>query len=72
MRWALLVCVGVQGFGLVRLTVWYRRVRQLVRQRQLSGRTVPVPVGRLYWWDLRGPVMSDVPSVNDGDAENHL
>ena len=72
MRWALLVCVGVQGLGLFRLVVWYRRVRHLIRHQQLSGRAVPVPVGRLYWWDLRGPLMSEVPSVNDGDEANLL
>jgi MFS family permease len=72
MRWALLVCVGVQGFGFVRLLVWYRRVRLMIRHHQLVGRTVPVPVGRVFWWDMRSPLMSDVPSAIDGDAESLL
>ncbi|MCW2497250.1 MFS transporter [Jatrophihabitans sp.] len=70
MRWALLVCVGVQGVGLMRVVVWYRRVRALIRREQLVGRTVPVPVGRVYWWDVHGSMMGDVPSAIDGDAES--
>ena len=70
MRWALLVCVGVQGFGLFRLVVWYRRVRLLIRHDQLRGQAVPVPVGRLYWWDMHSPVMPVPPIRRVADSSS--
>jgi MFS family permease len=53
MRFALLVLVTVQFFGLSRLAVWYRRVRADVRRRQDAGEPVPVPVGPPKWFDVR-------------------
>jgi predicted MFS family arabinose efflux permease len=53
MRWALVVLVAVQLFGVVRLAIWYRRLRDFVRRRQDAGEPVPVPIGRRMWFDVR-------------------
>jgi MFS family permease len=51
-RWAVLVAVGVQAFGALRMAVWLRRVRAFVLVRQEQGEAVPVTVLRRRW-DLR-------------------
>jgi predicted MFS family arabinose efflux permease len=48
-RWAVLVAVGVQLFGTVRMAVWYLRLRAHVIVRQERGEDVPVPVLRRRW-----------------------
>jgi MFS family permease len=55
LRVALLVPIAVQVFGVVRMVVWYRRVRAAVLQRQRNGQPVPVAVARRQWWDLPEP-----------------
>jgi MFS family permease len=51
LRWALLVAIVVQLFGVFRLVVWYRRVRAYVLAEQEAGNPVPVPAVR-HRWDL--------------------
>jgi hypothetical protein len=53
MRFALLVFVAIQLFGLAQLGLWYRRVRAAVMVRQRAGQPVPVPVNRPKWFDVR-------------------
>ena len=65
MRWALAVPVLIQSFGVVRVLVWFRRVRAIARQRQRGGRPVPVLVGRARWWDI-----APEKSVSEPAAEN--
>lgn len=48
-RWAVLVAVGVQAIGTVRMAVWYLRLRAHVITRQERGEVVPVPVLRRRW-----------------------
>jgi nitrate/nitrite transporter NarK len=59
LRVALLVPIAVQLFGVVRMAVWYRRVRAAVWQRQRNGQAVPVAVARRHWWDLPDRVTGD-------------
>jgi MFS family permease len=49
LRWALLVPVTVQLFGLSRLTTWYMRLRAHVLAEQDAGNPVPVPAVRRRW-----------------------
>jgi sugar phosphate permease len=49
LRWAVLVAVGVQLFGTIRMTVWLRRVRAFALGRQSVGEVVPVAVVRRRW-----------------------
>ena len=49
MRWAVLVAVGVQAFGTVRMAVWLRRLRAFALGRQERGEQVPVAVVRRRW-----------------------
>ncbi|GAB2488267.1 MFS transporter [Jatrophihabitans fulvus] len=58
LRYALLVAVAVQAFGVVRCTVWWLRVRAGALQRQDEGRRVPVPVVRRRF-DLAAPGWGD-------------
>jgi MFS family permease len=53
LRWAALVAVAVQAFGMVQMTIWYLRVRSFALTRQQVGEPVPVPVVRRPW-DLSG------------------
>jgi nitrate/nitrite transporter NarK len=48
-RWAVLVAVGVQAAGAIRMAVWLRRVRAFVLTRQERGENVPVSVLRRRW-----------------------
>jgi nitrate/nitrite transporter NarK len=59
LRMALLVPVAVQLFGVIRVAIWYRRVRAAVLELQRNGTPVPVRVGRRYWWDLPDRVAAD-------------
>jgi MFS family permease len=49
LRWAVLVAVGVQAFGTVRMTVWLLRLRAFALTRQQVGEPVPVTVVRRRW-----------------------
>jgi MFS family permease len=49
LRWAVLVAVGVQVFGTVRMAVWLRRLRAFALDRQERGEQVPVSVVRRRW-----------------------
>jgi MFS family permease len=49
LRWAILVAVGVQLFGLAKLLRWYRRLRAHVLAEQEAGNAVPVPAVRRRW-----------------------
>jgi MFS family permease len=49
LRWALLVPVVVQMFGLNRLSTWYLRLRAHVLAEQDAGNPVPVPATRRRW-----------------------
>jgi sugar phosphate permease len=49
LRWALLVPVVVQLFGLQRLATWYLRLRAHVLAEQDAGNPVPVPATRRPW-----------------------
>jgi hypothetical protein len=49
LRWAVLVAVGVQLFGTVRMIVWLRRVRAFALERIAAGEQVPVAVVRRRW-----------------------
>jgi hypothetical protein len=49
MRWAVLVAVGVQAFGTLRMAVWLRRLRAFTLGRQERGEQVPVSVVRRRW-----------------------
>ncbi|SHF52696.1 Nitrate/nitrite transporter NarK [Jatrophihabitans endophyticus] len=62
LRWALLVAVAVQGFGVVRMIVWWLRVRATALHRQQRGEPVPVSVVRRRF-DLRvtGPTGESGP-----------
>ena len=46
---AVLVAVAVQGFGTVRMAVWFRRTRAFALDRQALGESVPVAVVRRRW-----------------------
>jgi sugar phosphate permease len=48
-RWAVLVALGVQAFGTLRMAVWLLRLRAHVLDRQERGEDVPVPVLRRRW-----------------------
>lgn len=52
LRWALVVAIVVQGFGLARMVTWWLRVRAGALDRQAHGEAVPVPVVRRRF-DLR-------------------
>ena len=54
LRWAVLVAVGVQSLGTVRMAVWLRRLRAFNLGLQERGEDVPVPVVRRRW-DLPEP-----------------
>jgi MFS family permease len=54
LRWAVLVAVGVQLLGTIRMAVWLRRLRAFNLGRQLRGEDVPVAVVRRRW-DLPEP-----------------
>ncbi|MCU1655964.1 MAG: hypothetical protein JWO57_620 [Pseudonocardiales bacterium] len=60
LRMAVLVAVGVQSFGALRLAVWYRRVRARALCLQSRGEPIPVPVVRRRW-DLAVPL----PALDD-------
>jgi MFS family permease len=49
LRWAVLVAVGVQLFGTLRMAVWLRRLRAFALERQARGEQVPVSVVRRRW-----------------------
>jgi sugar phosphate permease len=49
LRFAVLVAVGVQLFGTVRMSVWLLRLRAFALDRQGAGESVPVPVVRRRW-----------------------
>lgn len=53
LRWAVLVAVGVQSFGALRMAVWLLRVRAFALGRQEVGEATPVSVVRRRW-DLPG------------------
>ena len=55
LRWALLVPVAVQAFGMLRVLVWARRLRTTLVARQRDGITVPVRVQRRFFWDEQWP-----------------
>lgn len=59
LRFAVLVAVGVQLFGTVRVSVWLLRLRAFALDRQSAGESVPVPVVRRRW-DL-------APEVDDAE-----
>jgi MFS family permease len=48
-RWAVLVALGVQTLGTMRMAEWLFRLRAHVLHRQASGEDVPVPVLRRRW-----------------------
>jgi nitrate/nitrite transporter NarK len=48
-RWAVLVAVGVQAYGTLRMAVWLLRLRAHVLTRLELGEDVPVPVLRRRW-----------------------
>ncbi len=48
-RWALLVALGVQAFGTLRVAVWFLRLRAHVLDRQDRGESVPVQLMRRRW-----------------------
>ena len=49
LRWAVLVAVVVQLFGVARLLRWYRRLRAHVLAEQEAGNEVPVAAVRRRW-----------------------
>jgi MFS family permease len=49
LRWAVLVAVGVQAYGTLRMAVWLRRLRAFTLSRQEVGEIVPVQVVRRRW-----------------------
>jgi MFS family permease len=49
LRWAVLVAVGVQLFGTLRMAIWLMRVRAFALGRQAAGEDVPVSVVRRRW-----------------------
>jgi hypothetical protein len=55
LRLAALVGVGVQSFGMLRVVVWWRRVRGLVLIAQARGEWIPARIVRRRW-DLGPPV----------------
>jgi hypothetical protein len=48
-RWAVLVALAVQGWGTLRMAVWFVRLRAHVLHRQERGETVPVQLMRRRW-----------------------
>lgn len=62
LRWAVLVAVGVQGIGTVRMAVWLRRVRGHALTAQARGEPIPVAVVRRRW-DLALPL----PAMDEGN-----
>jgi sugar phosphate permease len=48
-RWAVLVPLAVQGWGTLRMAIWFVRLRAHVLHRQERGETVPVQLMRRRW-----------------------
>ena len=48
-RWAVLVALGVQAFGTLRMAIWFVRLRAHVLDRQDRGENVPVQLMRRRW-----------------------
>ncbi len=65
-RIAVLVAVAVQAFGVLRVLIWWRRVRAFALVEQSLGHLVPVSVVR-HRWDLPGPA-GDTVAARAGAA----
>jgi MFS family permease len=62
LRFAVLVALAVQGFGVWRVVVWYLRVRAAALAAQERGESPPV-AARRHRWDLAA-----VPALDEGAA----